>query len=299
MKGRRLLLALLLAPTLTVAGATAYRFERQWPALQQPWYFVALSDVARDSQGYLYVADRPNCSVKALSADGRIYVNDKFNRVQAFRSQPLVQTTKAIVAAGGGPFPGNALWSVTQLNANFAYRTPAFQGFDRNTIHYLTADTDLDLDQNGVADDVDAGLSNDNLRQAILGPMGAGTDGFAGDVNDLVIYLVDHGRGDAFRMSGTETLAASQVKGWLDTWQAAVPGRALTIVYDACQSGSFLNELGAPGRIVITSASGTENAYFVSQGTLSFSNLFWTEIFNGKDLEQAYITARQGGGGCL
>jgi len=141
--------------------------------------------------------------------------------------------------------------------------------------------------------DVDA--TNANLMEAILGPGGLGLDGFAGDpsVDELILYLVDHGGQDRFRMSGTETLEASALGGWLDTWQAAHPGSKVRLIYDACQSGSFMSTLAGPNRTIITSASGDENAYFVSQGTLSFSNFFWTHIFNGLDLKNSFELAAQ------
>ena len=37
---------------------------------------------------------------------------------------------------------------------------------------------------------------------------------------------------------------------------------------------------------------GNENAYMVSQGTLSFSNFFWTHVFNGLPLSLAFDLAR-------
>ena len=84
-------------------------------------------------------------------------------------------------------------WPATQNNANFVYRTLGFQGFTADTIHYLSDDVDLDLDQNGEPD-VDAPASVADLREAILGPSGDGLTGFASDAQELVIYLVDHGR---------------------------------------------------------------------------------------------------------
>ena len=48
-----------------------YRFERMWPALQQPWYFDAY-DFAFDSQGHVYVADGFFNRVVKLSASGEV-----------------------------------------------------------------------------------------------------------------------------------------------------------------------------------------------------------------------------------
>ncbi|MEM9181718.1 MAG: C13 family peptidase [Pseudomonadota bacterium] len=223
----------------------------------------------------------------AFNAAGELYVADfSLSRVTRFSPNPAAaQTARAIVVAAGGPYPGNALWDATQGNASFAVRALANQGFTKDTIQYLSADLELDLDQNGEADDVDGDATVANLQNAILG-------GFADGTDELVLYLVDHGGENTFRMSGTETLDSATLAGWLDSWQTRNPGARVTMIYDACQSGSFLDELAGPSRVVITSAQAEENAYFVSSGTLSFSNHFWSQVFNGRSLEQAYSFAR-------
>jgi hypothetical protein len=56
-------------------------------------------------------------------------------------------------------------------------------------------------------------------------------------------------------------------------------------------SGSFVPHFVPPdgqNRIVITSSSADQNAYFHSQGSLSFSSLFWNHIFYGSDLANAF-----------
>jgi len=95
------------------------------------------------------------------------------------------------------------------------------------------------------------------------------------------------GGDETFRMSGTETLDAATLDGWLDTLEAGIDGQ-LIVVYDACESGTFQDVLASSGRTVITSTSPGESAYFLSTGTVSFSNFFWTQIFNGEDLADAY-----------
>jgi hypothetical protein len=68
----------------------------------------------------------------------------------------------------------------------------------------------------------------------------------------------------------------------------------VTVVYDACESGSFLAALApdaGENRVLITSTSPWESAYFVSQGSISFSNYFWSHIFNGLDLKSAFELA--------
>jgi len=275
--------------------------------------FDGESVIAVDSSGNVYVADNVNYRIQkfspdgqflatwgshgsspgqmdlpgglALTSDGRVYVADTFNsRVQVFRQAEVTLLNRAVIVAGGGPYAGNNLWEATQMCTNFAYRTLTYQGFTKETICYLTADTGLDLDNNGLADDVDGDTTIDNLEQAL-------TQWAAGaDTNDVVLYLSDHGGPETFRISPAETLSADDLDQWLDTLQDSITGM-VTVVYDACESGSFIAALQPPpgsDRILITSTAPGESAYFITQGSVSFSNFFWINIFNGLSLLDSF-----------
>ena len=220
----------------------------------------------------------------AVDETGNVYLADTANnRVEKFRPVTVSSAAKAIIVAAGGPFAGNNLWDTTQACANFAYRTLTYQGFTKETIRYLSSDVSLDLDGNGIADDIAGDSTNANLQAAITQ--------WALDADDLVVYLVDHGGDQTFRMSGTETLRATDLASWLDTAQARKNPTKVVVIYDACESGSFVPALSHPGRIVITSASAGENAYFLSTGTISFSSFFWTYVFNGSSVQQSFDAA--------
>ena len=278
--------------------------------LNDPW------GVAVDNMGHVYVADQWGVRILKLTSDGRfvasfgskgsdpgmfsnplsvalgaggqIYVCEyPNNRIQVIRKVTAGSNNKAIVVAGGGPFSGNNLWDVTQMNANFAYRTLTYQGFTKQSIYYITSDTDLDLDSNGVADDVDSNATNANLQAAITT--------WAKDADSLVVYLADHGGSGTFRMSGTETLSVTKLNAWLNTLQETMPGKVI-VIYDACESGSFLAKLTPPTgkkRIILTSTSPDETAKFVTQGSISFSNYFWTHIFNGVNIKDAFDLTKE------
>ena len=49
------LMTLILMPVLALSDET-YKFERMWPTLQQPWYFISPHDVAVDNKDNVYVA---------------------------------------------------------------------------------------------------------------------------------------------------------------------------------------------------------------------------------------------------
>jgi streptogramin lyase len=221
----------------------------------------------------------------SIGPDNRIYVVDySANRIQVFK-KVTISNSKAVVIAGGGPFPGNNLWDATQMCANYAYRALTYQGYTNDTIYYLSADTDLDLDGDGVVD-VDGDAANSNLQYAI--------STWAQDADDLFIYMVDHGGAGTFRMGATELLYAEDLDSWLDEIQGIIPG-SVTLLYDACQSGSFLPLLTPPEgkeRVVVTSASSYGEALFGSKGTISFSFLFWARMFNGDSFYDSFVNAK-------
>ena len=267
-----------------------------------------------DSSGYVYVADTYNHRIQKFTSDGqfiakwgglgsfagefcyplslrvdlngRVYVADSVNdRIQVFSKVTKPFKNKAIVVAGSGPYKGNNLWDATEMNANFAYRVLAYQGYTSETIYYLSSDRNIDLNGDGIPD-VDGDATNIILQSAITQ--------WAEDAENLVLYLTGHGGDGAFRMSETETLEAGDLASWLNELQQTMQG-LVTVIYDACESGSFVSKLAPPSgtqRINISSTSPGETAYFLSQGALSFSYQFWSQIFGGAKIYDAFVMAK-------
>ena len=279
--------------------------------------FSSPSGIAVDSGGNVYVADTGNDRVQkftsngqfitqwgslgnnagefsyeggiVVSSDGKVYVSDTDNdRIQVFKTASYVpgnKIIKAIIVAGSGPYTGNNLWDATEMNANYAYRVLAFQGYTNDTIYYLSSDRNLDLNGDGIPD-VKGDATNSNLQSAITQ--------WAKDAESLVIYLIGHGGDGTFRMSETEVLDAEDLEAWLNELQGTMSG-LVTVIYDACESGSFVSKLVPPSgrqRITITSTSPGESAYFLSQGALSFSYTFWNQIFGGAKIYDAYVMGK-------
>ena len=76
----------------------------------------------------------------------------------------------------------------------------------------------------------------------------------------------------------------------MDTLQNSIPGN-VTLIYDACQSGSFLPLLTPSTdkeRILISSSSSSQSAYFLSEGDISFSKFFWRRVLNGMNVRDTF-----------
>ena len=69
---------------------------------------------------------------------------------------------------------------------------------------------------------------------------------------------MDHGDYDKLFLNGrNETVGPDELNQWLAVLETARPGVKVSVIIDACLSGSFINpakSLSKPGRMVITSS---------------------------------------------
>jgi len=226
-------------------------------------------------------------SYLAVNSKGKIYTSELSNsRIQVFSPSTSTSVKKAIIVAGSGPYATNTLWDATQMCASYAYRALAYQGYTRDDIYYLSADTDLDLDNDGFPD-VDADATNANLEYAIKS--------WAVDANNLFLYLVGHGGEGTFVTGEYELLDAADLDAWLDAAQLTIPG-FVGLVYDGCHSGSFVPYMVPPvgkTRIVATSAAPNEPAVFQGDGGLSFGFQFFAYLFNGNNFYDSFVHGKK------
>ena len=197
---------------------------------------------------------------------------------------------RAIIVAGGGPYPENNIWDGTQICTANAYRTLVYQGYSKDSIYYLSADpANLDLDRDGIPETVHE-ATNSNLEYAITT--------WAEGAENLLIHIVGHGGIGKFRMNFRMTpdeknfLRAEVLDYWLDSVETGISGKII-LIYDACYSGSFLAPLAGRDRILVASTSANEQAVFGEEGTISFSFYFWGRIFSGDSFYKAFRHARE------
>jgi hypothetical protein len=187
---------------------------------------------------------------------------------------------KALIVAGGGPYSSNFLWPSTKNMANYAYSALKFQGLTDEDIDYLSEE---------VRPEVDGAPTTENILQRIKNL--AAKDGSA---TDSLIYFVDHGGNEVFRINKSTLIDAHQIKVALDDLQSNSEGSVI-FIYDACQSGSFLPILANQvlDRSVITSTDTDEAAVFAVNGYTSFSFFFWSSFFVGADISEATRIAKR------
>jgi len=203
-------------------------------------------------------------------------------------------STRAIIVAGGGN-PNDPLQPGIDRNANLAYQTLRQRGISSSNIKYFNT-LSQDADNDGVID-TESSAPTKALIESTIKTWAAGQ---VDNQTPLLVYLVDHGGDNIFYINKptndyAEVMKASEFSSWLDTLQES-SGARVTLVYDACNSGSFMDELQySPvkgfDRISIFSAEPSQSAYFGAKGALSFSGFFWNNIGQGMDVRAAHRSA--------
>lgn len=203
-------------------------------------------------------------------------------------SDAATSAGQAVVIAGRTS-DQDTLWPATDYLADIAYSTLRYRGFAKENLHYLSPEPDVDVDGNGLLDDIDGEATFDEAAHTFTNAV-SGTD-------RLFVYLVDHGGNTSgngyFRLNGTETITATQLDAWLDDLQDTSQTH-VTVLLDFCYAGSFLPALAYTGtatRIVIAACGDDQPSYFVASGLVSFSGAFFSGVMLGYDVLENFNMA--------
>lgn len=191
----------------------------------------------------------------------------------------------AIILAGIGDEPSDALFAPTQTLAATMYKLFKYRGFSDNDIYLI------DADNKDTYQGVDLSNAVDQSNATVKNFLNAITDKASKEDKQgpLYIYMVDHGTNGAFKISSSQILYATDLKKALDTFQSST-GRSVVLIIEACKSGSFIDTLKANNRIIITSAQKGELSFIDTNG-ISFSKYLASELLSGKELDKAYSNA--------
>ncbi|MFZ1757218.1 MAG: fibronectin type III domain-containing protein, partial [Caldilineaceae bacterium] len=181
-------------------------------------------------------------------------------------------------------------------STNRAYRIFLSAGFKPDDIYYI-APVAQDADGDGNPD-TDAASTPAAIQQAIT--VWAKTKVDAN--KPLFLYMMDHGFEDKFCVSGcagANSITPNQLDGWLRTLETETGVSEVTVVIEACVSGSFIerskdvaSSIAKAGRVIITSTGHANNAYASAQGAY-FSDAFFSCIADSQHLKACFDEARQ------
>lgn len=125
--------------------------------------------------------------------------------------------------------------------------------------------------------------------------------GIADGVENLIVYLVDHGRINShgegvFLLSADESVTGSEIAGWLDTLQTVRPGLSVILMVESCYAGLIAQPAAQPGvfanrRIVLASTGEDQLAHMAANGMVSYSMLWWSALAAGRSIGQAHSDA--------
>jgi len=197
-------------------------------------------------------------------------------------NQPLWGT--AILVAGR-THPNDTLFPYSNEYTQRLYRLLLERGLQDEEIHYLNPlPPDLDGDGSPEPERQDYPLSNpaEKLAQAFRATQKKLPAG-----EPFLFYWHGQARPDYLRIHEDYELSAEQLNQLLED----IPANAeQVIILDGCYSGSFLDELKAPNRIVLTSTDDLNQACDIRYG--SFSEFLIQGLRRGESVGQAFFNAR-------
>ncbi|MCB0115436.1 MAG: fibronectin type III domain-containing protein [Caldilineaceae bacterium] len=191
---------------------------------------------------------------------------------------------------------GYGLQTNIYYSTNRAYRIFKSGGFSDDDIYYM-APVAQDADNDGVPD-TDALASPAAFEDAIVD--WARNTAQVGPNKPLFIYMMDHGLENKFCVTGCgagQVVTPDDLDGWLRTLETETGLTGVTVIYEACVSGSFILREGAVGsiskanRVIITSTGANNNAYASAQGAY-FSDTFFSCAVDSKDLKACFNEAK-------
>jgi parallel beta-helix repeat protein len=188
------------------------------------------------------------------------------------------------IIVAGNNYDNNLLPTIN-YGCNQVYKILRKVGYTADNIYYLNQPECgyQDIDGDG-KNDIDAWASNANLSWAIESWAASRVS----PTQPLYLYLFDHGGSDIFCINNApEYLYSSQLALWLDNL-ARSTGAPIHVIYAACHSGSFVDELSKAGRVIITSSKADEYSYTIPGTWEAFSTPFWNQIKSGHSMGSSF-----------
>ncbi len=173
-----------------------------------------------------------------------------------------------------------SLWHTDALKN--AYLTSVSRGFNYDEIFVLHTASTWDIDSTGV-DDVNGICNRLNLGYAFEN----WAPPLAGPGTKLYVFFTGPGGTNTFSLRPTDsTISASELGGLFDSYSTRTGADSIFFIYDAPHSGSFIDEVSAPGRVITTSTSAALGSWMF--GAYIFPDLLFNKLAAGSTFADAF-----------
>jgi parallel beta-helix repeat protein len=202
---------------------------------------------------------------------------------------PGIESPRALILAGGG-IQDNALCETTHYLADRFYKLLISRNMNNDLIHYMSSVTN---ELNGRIDDINP--SEQSVTNYLMSLYQDGPPYLVDEKTPFIIYMVDHGGKNLFKINKKEFLSADVLNHSLDLLQQKT-NCEIQIIMDACYAGSFIDDLShenSQKRIIMTATGENAPAYYDQGGRESFSSHLFNYLIQGFSLGDCYSHARE------
>jgi hypothetical protein len=156
------------------------------------------------------------------------------------------------------------------------YQTLLERGYTNKSIYLLSYQNDFKLNSNTdyhIVDQSASVLTDEHIRAAFDWAKSKGQHNYP-----LLVTFVGHGidRELLLDPDRQQTLTAEELKILLDDYQSHT-NNSVVVILEACHTGTFINTLAAPNRLIISSTDDNK-AYYYDVGNISFTKLYFEEL---------------------
>ncbi|MCP4761155.1 MAG: hypothetical protein GY870_05195 [archaeon] len=215
---------------------------------------------------------------KSLNDRGSILELDSIPSASA----PYTLNIGAWIIVAGDRRSDHDLYYSIENGCNDVYYKLINMGFPAERIYYMAAD----IDDGSIQFPLPDIARNKSTRTNIAWAITQWAQQYVGPNNALGLYLFDHGGIDGMALPGPGyNLGDSDLNNQLNSLESSTGMTRSVIIYEACHSGSFIDPVSKPGRVIITATDITHgSAPNPGLTNAVFSEHFWAAVSMGYKL---------------
>jgi hypothetical protein len=196
----------------------------------------------------------------------------------------------AILVGGGIASNQNLEWNVTKKLLTDAYLDFKRMGFSDDMIYLMIDSEIMDINGDDIKDDIVD--EDDPSVNKLIDVIKTEFSDVLTENDTLYLYMMGHGTNNAkFRLYGTdEYISSAQLNTALNDLQEQT-SCSVVIILEYCYSGTFIQALHHPKRLIITSAD-NEPYRTDDSGNISLSRYLFSRLCSGYSIQKAFEYAR-------